>query len=82
MTNPNYALLLQQIAQEEDPVVKQQLIDQCYQFNDQLTEEEAVLFDYCIPGYIDKNPGYTNNKYSSYIGVYINQDGEYTGVYP
>jgi hypothetical protein len=81
-TNPNYALLLQQIAQETDPVIKQQLIDQCYVFNEPLTSEEAALFDYCEPGYIDKNPGIVGNSFASYVGVYINQQGEYSGIYP
>lgn len=82
MTKPNYALLLQQIAQETDPVIKQQLINQCYQFTEPLTDDEIALFDYCLPGYIENNPGIAGNAFSSYIGVYINQEGEYSGVYP
>lgn len=80
-TNPNYALLLQQIAQETNPVIRAQLIAQCYVFNEPLTEEEASLFDYVQGDYIDKNPGIVGNSFSSYVGVYINNEGEYSGEY-
>ena len=81
-SNPNYAELLPLIAQETDPVVKQQLIAQASVVNIPLTPEEASLFDYCEPGYISNNPGYVANNFSSYIGIYIDQDGVYTGIYP
>jgi hypothetical protein len=81
-TNPNYALLLQQIAQETNPTIKAELIAQCSVINEPLTEEEIALFDYFEPDYIDKNPGIIGNSFSSYVGVYISQEGEYTGDYP
>jgi hypothetical protein len=55
--NPNYASLLAQIAAETDPTTKQNLIDQCYQFVEPLTEDEQELFEYVEFGYIDGNPG-------------------------
>lgn len=78
-TNPNYAVLLQQIAQETDPIIRQQLIDQCYVFNVPLTEAEKDLFNYCSSGYIDKNPGIVGNSFASYVGVYVSDQGEFTG---
>jgi hypothetical protein len=77
--NPNYALLLQQIAQATDPIIKQQLIDQCFIFNVPLTQEEKDLFDYCTPGYITANPGLVGNSFKSYVGDYVSDNGEYTG---
>lgn len=76
--NPNYELLLAQIAAETDPIVKQQLIDQAYSFRAELTEEEKQLFEYVVAGYIENNPGDVNDLFSSYVGVYFNDDGETT----
>lgn len=58
MANPNYASLLAQIAAETDPVIKQQLIELCYVFEQELTREEKELFEYCEFDYVEDNPGY------------------------
>lgn len=80
--NPIYSEGLQTIAAEEDPEVKQLLQQEIFQFFEELTPSEIALFDYLEPGYIADNPGIVGNAFSSYVGVYINQEGEYTGVYP
>lgn len=71
MANPDYSTLLAQIAAETDPVIKQQLIDQCYIFEDPLTNEEKELFEYCAFDYIENNPGYVEAADSSPTGVYV-----------
>jgi hypothetical protein len=78
MTKPNYALLLSQIAQETNPVVKQQLIEQCYVFTEELTEEEIELFAYVQDGYIENNPGLVGNNLKSYVGIYYDEDNSKT----
>jgi hypothetical protein len=77
VSNPDYATLLKQIAEETDPVLKQQLIEQCYVFNEPLTEEEKSLFDYVDNGYVKDNPGY-NNEFKSYVGTYYDEEGNIT----
>jgi hypothetical protein len=79
MTKPDYKTLLAQIAQETDPVRKQELIDECYVFTEELTDEEKELFGYMNDDYVEKNPGIAGNMFSSYVGIYINQEGERTG---
>lgn len=76
MANPNYLDLYVQITNETDPVVKQQLIDQLYEFENFLSAEEAGIFAYVLPDYIADNPGYPNGIYSSYVGIYYSDDGE------
>lgn len=91
MPKPNYAALLAQIAQETDPTIKQQLIDACYKFGPVdglaegetaadyvLTESEKELFDYCAKDYIENNPGVADSTFSSYIGVYYDDEGNTT----
>lgn len=78
MSKPDYAVLLAQIAQETDPVLKQILIDQCYVFTELLTLEEIELFDYAKFGYVEDNPGVRGNSYSSYVGTYYSPEGEPT----
>ena len=82
MAKPNYQQLLSQIAQETDPEIKEQLEAECYQFTEELTEEEKELFDYVSKSYIENNPGtepYVETdfypfddalKVDSYVGVY------------
>jgi hypothetical protein len=75
MTKPNYEVLLQQIAQEQDPVIRNQLILQCYVFDEELTPAEKQLFNYCNDGYIDANPGLVGNSIKSYVGTYYSEEG-------
>jgi hypothetical protein len=79
MANPDYETLLQAAAAETDPVLKQQLLDQAFVFNEILTPEDIQLFSYVQDGYIDNNPGIVGNSFSSYVGIYINNEGEDTG---
>ena len=79
--NPNYADLFALLAITTDPILRQELEDQIYQFNAPLTPEEAQLFDYVYQDYIINNPGIQGNSFSSYVGIYISQEGEYTGDY-
>lgn len=78
MSNPDYAILLAQISSETDPVAKQALIDQCYVFNDPLTNEEKELFSYVEDGYIKFNPGDDQGIYKSYVGKYFGPGGTET----
>lgn len=89
MANPNYALLLAQIAAETDPVVKAALIAQCYVFEDTPTLEEQELFEYCAFDYIENNPGYVESSGTSNLYVlpnyvvdgYINIENADVGLY-
>jgi hypothetical protein len=76
---PNYVALFVEIASTTDATLRAELIASAYTFVSPLTEDEKTLFDYCISGYIEKNPGIVGNAYSSYVGVYINDNGEVTG---
>jgi hypothetical protein len=92
MANPNYAVLLAQIAAETDPVAKAALIAQCYVFEDTPTLEEQELFEYCAFDYVENNPGYVegySGSETSYLYVlpdyvaagYINIENADVGLY-
>lgn len=76
MANPDYLALYDQIALETDPIQKQLLIDQLFQFEAFLTEEEKGIFGYYLPGYVEDDPGYRDNIFSSYLGIYYSDTGE------
>jgi len=88
MAKPDYALLLSRIAQETDPIKKQELIDACYVFTEELTEDEKDLFNYVSKEYIADNPGEERYvdvtlypfddkvKSESYVGVYYYEGTE------
>jgi len=86
MANPDYATLLPQIQKETDATKKQALIDECYQFKEELTLEERSLFSYFTPDnddelvdYVTDNPGLTGgNEYVGYVGDYYNEYGQST----
>lgn len=83
MANPDYATLLALYAAETNPVLKQQLKEQIEVIEEELTQEEIELFDYVEPGYIEGNPKYdANGVFVSYVGIYIDEDGNYSGIYP
>lgn len=71
MAKPDYATLLGQIAAETNPAAKQLLIEQCYQFPEELTPAEEALFDFIAKDYFEDTPGPT----TSYIGIYYAEDG-------
>lgn len=70
MPKPNYILLALQLETETDPVIRQQLLDQLYDFSIPsplppgetvddylLTPEEEELFGYVDNDYVEPNPG-------------------------
>jgi len=67
--NPDIAGLLQQAAEETDPVRKAQLTAQAYAVTAPLTEEEKSLYSYLQQGYIENNPGLVGNRQTSYVGI-------------
>lgn len=71
MANPDYAALLAQIAAETDPVARQLLIDQAYQFIEELTDDEIELFEYTQFGYIDPNPGFADEEDFSPVPYFV-----------
>ena len=75
---PKYADLLFAIQLEEDEEVKEVLIEQTYVFNEVLTEEEKQVFNFVADGYVDPNPGFIANTFTSYVGSYPDPDGDYT----
>lgn len=82
-TNPDYATLLPLYAAETNPVLKQILKEQIEEVNEPLSNTEIILFEYVEPGYIEGNPKYdANGVFTSYVGVYIDQEGNYSGIYP
>lgn len=76
MSNPNYLAISEQLKTETDPKVRQQLINSLYVFEEELTEEEKSLFGYWAIGYIQDDPGYIANEFSSYVGRYFGPNGE------
>lgn len=79
-TKPNYRDLLGRIAAEQDPVAKQRLIDEAYQFVfDDITNDEIELFAYTEDNYVIPNPGQdVNGVFAAYVGLYYSDDGETT----
>lgn len=80
MPKPDYAGLFAQIAIETDPVIKEQLRLQAYDFSVpfplpdgetiedyELTKHEKELFAYTYDGYIEDNPGYAEGDYSTSV---------------
>ena len=75
MANPDYATLLPLIAAETDPVARQALIDQAYQFNETLTDDEIEVFGYVNYDYVrDVDNDYS--VFTEYVGAYYNAEGE------
>lgn len=80
MANPDYATLLPLIAAETDPVARQALIEQAYQFNEPLTDEEAKVWAYLenLEDYVsDSESNYAG--YTEYVGAYFNPEGTSSG---
>ncbi len=73
MSNPDYASLLAQVAAETDPVAKAALEAQCYQFIEELTDEEKELFNYVSSDYFEDTPGTVTR--TSYIGIFYDNLG-------
>lgn len=79
--NPNYAKGLSILTGITNETVKTELSNEIYTFGPNITEEEISLFDYFKSGYVESNPGQYLGVFSSYVGVYINEDEEYTGQF-
>ena len=86
MAKPDYAALFAQIAIETDPVIKEQLRLQAYNFSPPvplpegetvedylLTPHEEELFAYTYDNYIENNPGYLEGNYST-SGLFVMPD--------
>jgi len=71
MANPDYAILLAQIAAESDPAAKAILQAQAYVFTEELTQEEIQLFEFVEFDYIENNPGYVEGQTP---GLYVIAD--------
>ena len=78
MTNPDYIAIAELLKTETDATVRQTLLDQLFVFNEELTEAEKNLFNYIEDTYIENNPGDVNSVFSSYVGVYFNDEGQST----
>ena len=76
--NPNYKKGLELIAKQTYPNTISALTSEIYTFV-QVDEDAVGVFDYFESGYVEANPGIKGNSYKSYVGVYINDDGENTG---
>lgn len=74
-SNPDYLALLTAIANETDPVLKEQLYDKI-QFTAPLSRDEQQLFEYVNFDYIENNPGYVQGGYGTPVdsGLYVVAD--------
>ena len=76
--NPLYREGLAVLAGETNLTVKEALSAEIFQFLVTLTPEERDVFNYVADDYIENNPGIVGNAFASYVGIYINQQGEYS----
>ena len=86
--NPDYAALLAQIAAETDPVLKQALINQAYQFNTELSNTEIQLFEFVDFDYVEPNPGLFQDTTAFYftpgyvdVGYLVEAAYSYVDIY-
>ena len=77
MANPDYATLLASIASASGDA-KTALEQQCYVFEEELTDAEKNLFNYVSDEYFVFNPGTDSGTFKSYVGVYFSSTGETT----
>lgn len=52
-----------------------------YTFDAPPTTAEVERFEYAEYDYFADTPGYIENKYVSYVGVYFNANGTMSGIY-
>lgn len=76
--NPDYRTGIQVLNGETNEIVIDLLKNQVYKFVQELTDEEKDAFNYLSSGYIENNPGIQGNSFKSYIGVYIDDEGNRT----
>ena len=77
MANPDYATLLASIAAASGDA-KTALEQQCYVFEEVLTDTEKNLFNYVFDEYLTFNPGTDSGTFKSFVGVYFNDSGDST----
>ena len=77
MAKPDYATLLSQIAAASGDA-KTALEQQCYVFDEALTDTEKNLFNYVFDEYLTFNPGTDSGTFKSFVGVYFNDSGDST----
>jgi len=77
MANPDYATLLASIAAASGDA-KTALEQQCYVFEEVLTDTEINLFNYVFDEYLTFNPGTDSGTFKSFVGVYFNDSGDST----
>ena len=77
MANPDYATLLASIAAASGDA-KTALEQQCYVFDEALTDTEKNLFNYVSDEYFSFNPGTDSGTFKSFVGVYFNDSGDST----
>jgi hypothetical protein len=46
-----------------------------------LTDEQVEIFNYIEGDYIENNPGYVANTFTSYVGIFYSPTGEISGVF-
>lgn len=46
-----------------------------------LDQDDIDQDSYVYSGYVDPDPGYIDGVYSSYVGIYISDVGEYSGIW-
>ena len=57
---------------------KTALEQQCYVFDEALTDTEKNLFNYVFDEYLTFNPGTDSGTFKSFVGVYFNDSGDST----
>ena len=77
MAKPDYETLLSQIAAASG-AAKTALEQQCYVFDEALTDTEKNLFNYVFDEYLTFNPGTDSGTFKSFVGVYFNDSGDST----
>ena len=59
--------------------VEAELTNDGFSFKSLPTKEQTEVFEYVSFDYIDKQPGYVSEEYSSFVGIYFGPNGEKTG---
>lgn len=52
-----------------------------YTFDAPPTAAEIEKFEYFSYDYVEKNPGYDDLTYKSFVGIYYNANGVLSGIY-
>jgi hypothetical protein len=52
-----------------------------YTFDDVPSPQETEIFEYSSYEYFAQNPGYVDNNFVSYVGVYFDANGVQSSIY-